>query len=87
MEQAEKNVEQAGMGKRPRKLSSQAKQQHNVNSAGTSLLMAEKIVRGYVQMNDATRSIEEFPLSCFPSLDKGWRTAKPGSEYVVDPRS
>ena len=38
-----------------------------------------------VLINDASRSIKELPFSCFPSLSKVWRTAKPGSEHVVDP--
>ena len=31
------------------------------------------------------RSIEEWHFSCFPGLNKDWRTAKPGSEHVVNP--
>ena len=34
-------------------------------------------------MNDAPRNINEFPFTQFPSLNKGWRSAKPGSEHVV----
>ena len=46
VEHAEKHVEHAGTGKRPLTPSSQTKQQHNVNSAGTSLLMAENKAMG-----------------------------------------
>ena len=35
-------------------------------------------------MNDAPRSVKELPLSCFPSLNEGWQTAKPGSEHEID---
>ena len=91
MERTEKHVKHAGKGKRPRKPSSKAEQQRNVNSAGTSLLMVEKI-EGLIiavlaragRLNDAPRSITNFlfPVS---SLNEGLRTAKPGSEHVVDP--
>ena len=70
------------------------KQQYDVNSAGhTVSVWQEKkgeglfitILVGAFQMNSTPRSIKEFPLSHFPSLSKGWRTAKPGSEHVVNP--
>ena len=91
-EHAEKNVEHARTGKRPCKPRSQTEQQHNINSAGTSLLMAEKseglviaVLASAVRMNDATRSIKELPFSCVPSPNEGWWTAEPGSEQVVNP--
>ena len=36
-------------------------------------------------MSHAPRSVKELPFACFSSLNKGWRTAKTGSEHVVDP--
>ena len=84
----ENHVEHAGTGRGSRKPS----KQHNVNRAGTSLLMAERKQRARhccfssaVRMNDAPKSIKELSFSYFPSLNEAWRTAKPGSEHVVDP--
>ena len=45
-EHAEKHVEHAGTGKQPPRPTSQAEQQHNINSAGTSLLMADNKAMG-----------------------------------------
>ena len=75
-------------GKTPK----QAEQQLIGYNACTPLLMAEK-KRGArhccfdqcVLMNDAPRSVEGLLFSGFPSLNEGWRTAKPGPEHVVDP--
>ena len=81
-------MKHAVTGERPHKLSSQVEQQHNVNSAGTSLLMVERKTSGSSLLfwpDDALRSIKELPFSCFPSLHDSRRTVKPGSEHVVDP--
>ena len=82
-------MEHAGAGETV----SQAEQTHNVDNAGTSLLMVEEKARSWscgvlasaVRMTDAPRSIKELPLSWFQSLKEGWGIAKPGSEHVVDP--
>ena len=76
MEHAEKHMEHAGTGRQ----SLQAEQQHNVNSAGTLVLMAEKkivglviaVLAGAVWMNDALRSIKELPFPASqPSMKVG----------------
>ena len=93
LERTEKRVEQARTGERPRKPSSQAEQHHNVHSAGTLLLMADKsggfvvaVLIHAVRMNDTPRSTMELPFSYSQSLNKGRRIAKLGSEHV-DPIS
>ena len=91
VEHAEKHVEHAAAVKQPLKRSSQAEQQHNLNRAGTSLLMAVK-KQGtpccFCQCRLGERcpkKCKELPFPCFPTLNQGWRTAKSGSEHVVDP--
>ena len=71
VEHTEKHKEHTRTGKRPRKLSSQAEQQHNVNSAGILLLKAEKsegliiaVLASAVWKNDAHRNIKELPFDC-----------------------
>ena len=88
LEHAEKHEEHARTGKRLRMTSKNTTQ----NSAGTSLLKAEKnkglviaVLTSTVRMNDTPRSIKGLLFPCFSSLNKGWRTAKPGSKHVVDP--
>ena len=63
--------------RRDGKRASQAEQQQNVNSAGTSLLTAERseglitaVLDSAFWMNDAPRSIKELPFSCFPKPER-----------------
>ena len=63
-----------------------------MNSAGTSLLRAEKargtsllFLASVVRTNDAPKSRKVLPCPFSPSPDGGWRTAKSGSERVVNP--
>ena len=66
----------------------QAHQQRDVNSAGHTVTDGEKKSEGLVtaalasavRVNNTPRSIKELPFSHFPSLNEGWRTAKPGSD-------
>ena len=37
-----------------------------------------------VQISDTQKSKKGSPFSHFPCVSKGWRTAKPGSEHVID---
>ena len=41
------------------------------------------VLASAVRMNDASRSIEKLPFSCFPSQNEDWRTAKPGPEHQI----
>ena len=47
--------------------------------------LVSAVLASAVRMNDAPRSMIELPSPCFPSLNKGWRAAKPGSDHVVAP--
>ena len=81
--------------RRDGKTASKSDQQDSVNSAGTSLTMAEKkkkreglviaVLTSAARVNDAPRSIKELPFSCFPIVNEAWKTGKPRSEHVVDP--
>ena len=58
---------------------------------GTPLLMGEKgerlVIAGMASADriyDTLRSMKELSFSRFPNLNEGWRTAKLGSEHVVD---
>ena len=68
-------------------------QQHDVNSAGHIVTDDRNKARGSsllflasaVWTNDTSRNIKELPFSNFLHLNEGWRTAKPGSEHLVNP--
>ena len=68
-------------------------QQHDVNNAGHIVTDDRNKARGSsllflasaVWTNNTSRSIKELPFSNFLHLNEGWRTAKPGSEHVVNP--